>query len=102
MPRETFRAPATLPLFSTSGASRTSTTSVLPFPIISRPCADVIRVRSFHHLLDTRSHGSNSSQIHDLSYATPEMFAIHPSADATAGRRHLRRVPQGDSCTATK
>ena len=31
MPRETCTAPATLPLFSTSGASRTSTTSVLPF-----------------------------------------------------------------------
>jgi hypothetical protein len=36
-------APATLPLFSTSGASRTSTTSVLPCAIISRACAGVIR-----------------------------------------------------------
>src|SRR6516164_7836089 len=43
MPRETFRAPATLPLLSTSGASRTSTTSALPFAIISRACAGVIR-----------------------------------------------------------
>src|SRR6266436_214457 len=43
MPRETFTAPATLPLFSTSGASRTSTTSVLPLAIISRACAGVIR-----------------------------------------------------------
>src|SRR5260221_9275619 len=43
MPRETFTAPATLPLFSTSGASRTSTTRVLPLAIISRACAGVIR-----------------------------------------------------------
>src|SRR5260370_21709285 len=43
MPRETFTAPATLPLFSTSGASRTSSTSVLPLAIISRACAGVIR-----------------------------------------------------------
>src|SRR5215813_7871837 len=43
MPRETFTAPATLPLFSTSGASRTSTTNVLPLAIISRACAAVIR-----------------------------------------------------------
>src|SRR5260370_26854471 len=43
MPRETFTAPATLPVFSTSGASRTSTTSVLPLAIISRACAGVIR-----------------------------------------------------------
>src|SRR5262245_65588113 len=43
MPRETFTAPATLPLFSTSGASRTSTTRVLPLAIISRACASVIR-----------------------------------------------------------
>src|SRR5262245_20563038 len=43
MPRETFTAPATLPLLSTSGASRTSTTRVLPLAIISRACASVIR-----------------------------------------------------------
>src|SRR5262249_15661108 len=43
MPRETFTAPDTLPLFSTSGASRTSTTRVLPLAIISRACAGVIR-----------------------------------------------------------
>src|SRR4030081_164548 len=42
MPRETCTAPATLPLFSTSGASRTSTTSVLPFAIISCAWAGVI------------------------------------------------------------
>jgi hypothetical protein len=41
--RETFTASATLPLFSTSGASRTSTTSVLPCAIISLACAGVIR-----------------------------------------------------------
>src|SRR6267142_1874317 len=43
MPRETCTAPATLPLFSTSGASRTSTTRVLPLAIISRACVGVIR-----------------------------------------------------------
>src|SRR5215471_81633 len=43
MPRETCRAPATLPLFSTSGASRTSTTRVLPLAIMSRACASVMR-----------------------------------------------------------
>src|ERR1700736_521911 len=43
IPRETFTAPATLPLFSTSGASRTSTTSVLPSAIISRACTGVTR-----------------------------------------------------------
>src|SRR6516162_7512039 len=43
MPRETCRAPATLPLFSTSGASRTSTTRVLPLAIMSRACAGVMR-----------------------------------------------------------
>src|SRR5258708_25903685 len=43
MPRETFTAPATLPLFPTAGASRTSTTRVLPLAIISRACAGVIR-----------------------------------------------------------
>src|ERR1700690_3221208 len=42
MPRETCTAPAILPLFSTSGASRTSTTSVLPLPIISRAWLGVI------------------------------------------------------------
>src|SRR5262245_40191790 len=42
MPRETLTAPAILPLFSTSGASRTSTTSVFPLLIISRACAGVI------------------------------------------------------------
>src|SRR5437773_6142613 len=42
MPRDTCSAPAILPLFSTSGASRTSTTSVLPLPIISRASAGVI------------------------------------------------------------
>src|SRR6516165_136892 len=41
--RETFTAPATLPVCSTSGGSRTSTTSVLPCAIISRACAAVIR-----------------------------------------------------------
>ena len=43
IPRDTCTAPATLPLFSTSGASRTSTTSVLPLLIISRACAGVMR-----------------------------------------------------------
>src|SRR5262252_5822771 len=43
MPRDTCTAPATLPLFSTSGASRTSTTRVLPLAIISRACAGVTR-----------------------------------------------------------
>src|SRR3981189_1256656 len=43
MPRETCPGPATLPLFSTSGPSRTSTTSVLPLAIISRACVGVIR-----------------------------------------------------------
>src|SRR5262249_25415553 len=43
MPRETFTAPATLPLSCTSGESRTSTTSVLPLAIISRACAGVTR-----------------------------------------------------------
>src|SRR4051794_29719492 len=43
MPRETWTAPAALPLFSTSGPSRTSTTSVLPLAIISRASAGVIR-----------------------------------------------------------
>src|SRR5262249_52749168 len=43
MPRETLTAPATLPLFSTSGASRTSRTSVFPFAIISFACAGAIR-----------------------------------------------------------
>src|SRR5579863_8933505 len=42
MPRETCTAPATLPLFSTSGASRTSTTSALPLAIISFARAGVI------------------------------------------------------------
>src|SRR5262245_41626150 len=43
MPRDTCTAPATLPLFSTSGASRTSTTSVLALLIISCACAGVMR-----------------------------------------------------------
>src|SRR6516162_4772757 len=43
MPRATFTAPATLPLLCSSGASRTSSTSVLPLAIISRACAGVIR-----------------------------------------------------------
>src|SRR5262249_38838744 len=43
MPRETLTAPATLPLFSTSGASRTSRTRVFPFAIISFACAAVTR-----------------------------------------------------------
>src|SRR5262245_52299874 len=43
MPRDTCTAPATLPLFSTSGASRTSTTRVLPLAIISLACAGVTR-----------------------------------------------------------
>src|SRR5262249_37891436 len=42
-PRETFTAPATLPLFSTSCASRTSTIRVLPCATMSRACAGVIR-----------------------------------------------------------
>src|SRR5262249_16610015 len=43
MPRDTCTAPVTLPLFSTSGASRTSTTSVLPLLIISCACPGVMR-----------------------------------------------------------
>src|ERR1700716_2724455 len=43
MPREMWTAPAALPLFSTSGASRTSSSSVLPLAIISRVSAGVIR-----------------------------------------------------------
>src|SRR5262249_4191205 len=42
MPRDTCKAPATLPLFSSSGESRTSTTSVLALEIISRALAGVI------------------------------------------------------------
>src|ERR1700722_11111636 len=42
MPRETWTAPATLPLAATSVPSRTSTTSVLPLAIISFACAGVI------------------------------------------------------------
>src|SRR3974377_1872673 len=42
-PRETFTAPAILPLFSTSRASRTSTIRALPCAIMSRACAGVIR-----------------------------------------------------------
>src|SRR5262249_26332184 len=42
-PRETFTAPAILPLFSTSSASRTSTIRVLPCATMSRACAGVIR-----------------------------------------------------------
>src|SRR5579862_7441714 len=43
MPRETWTAPATLPLSATSGVSRTSTMSVLSLAIISRAWAGVIR-----------------------------------------------------------
>src|ERR1019366_2655244 len=43
MPREMFTLLATLPLLSTSGASRTSTTRVLPLFIISRACTGVMR-----------------------------------------------------------
>src|SRR3954469_18313781 len=43
MPRETWTAPAALPVFFTSGASRSSTTSVLPLAIISRASAGVTR-----------------------------------------------------------
>src|SRR5262249_39712494 len=42
-PRETFTAPAILPLFSTSSASRTSTIRVLPCATMSRARAGVIR-----------------------------------------------------------
>src|SRR5262245_13179101 len=42
MPREWCTAPAILPVFSSSGASRTSSTSALPFVIRSRACAGVI------------------------------------------------------------
>jgi hypothetical protein len=41
MPRETLSAPGILPLFSISGASRTSSTSA-PFPIISFAWVGVI------------------------------------------------------------
>src|SRR6185312_398170 len=41
MPRETFLAPATLPLASTSGASRTSTISTSPLAIIACASATV-------------------------------------------------------------
>src|SRR5579885_2602313 len=43
MPRETWMAPATLPLCSTSGPSRTSTTSAFPPAIISRASDGVTR-----------------------------------------------------------
>ena len=43
MPRETCTAPAALPLFSTSGASRTSTIIARPEAIISCACAGDIR-----------------------------------------------------------
>src|SRR3954454_22461079 len=48
MPRDTWTAPATLPLLSTSGAARTSATSVLPWPIISRaPAAEIFGTAAF-------------------------------------------------------
>ena len=43
MPRETWTAPAIFPVFSTSGASRTSTSKTSPLAIISRACAGVRR-----------------------------------------------------------
>src|SRR5882757_2334820 len=43
MPREMCTAPATLPLFSTSAASRTSRTTALPLSISSLACAAVMR-----------------------------------------------------------
>src|SRR5579884_3010781 len=43
MPRETLSAPTTLPVFSTSGASRTSTTRASPLAISCRASAGVIR-----------------------------------------------------------
>jgi len=52
-----------------------------------------------------QAHAAGTGESGSISYCalrSGPMFAIHPSADVTAGRRHLRRVPQGDSCTATK
>src|SRR6516164_4156843 len=43
MPREIWSAPATLPLCASSGASRTSRTTVLPLAIISLASAGVTR-----------------------------------------------------------
>src|SRR5262245_28794622 len=50
-------APATLPLFSISGASRSSTTNALPFAIISRACTfnakRIYRVlKAFEHRIE--------------------------------------------------
>src|SRR5579864_1782967 len=68
MPRETCTAPATLPLFSTSGASRTSTTSASPLPIMSRACAALIR--------GTAALAASSISLTDVAMAVSSYIAL--------------------------
>src|SRR5262249_44644563 len=63
-PRETFTAPAILPLFSTFSASRTSTIRVLPCATMSRGLRwrdpRHCRIGGIHHLLQVCRHVSSS------------------------------------------
>src|SRR5947208_15964904 len=106
MPRETLSAPATLPLFSTSGASRTSTTSVLPLAIISRACAGVIRgtaalaasiicltfvamaSSSFSHSWPAADPSNNSNPCHRAHLAREQIVHAH----STVGHALIVRV----------
>src|SRR5262249_7866140 len=78
MPRETFTAPATLPLCCTSGASRTSTTSVLPLVIISRACADVMR-------------GTAALAASSICFTVADMVSSFPRIRISPTRRRARR-----------
>src|SRR5262249_31328319 len=112
MPRETLTAPATFPLFSTSGASRTSTTSVLPLAIMSRACAGVTRgtaaLAASIICLTLVAMASSSSNIRDPGcacvpqpddHATISHFPRHPEvperSEGLEGRRPLFRRELG-------
>src|SRR4051812_19553803 len=101
MPRETWTAPAALPLFSTSGASRTSTTSVLPLAIISRASAGVIRgtaALAASIICLTLVAMTSSTLLYFTTLLAAELRSIrfatryHTSHGATGGRRTPRTV----------
>src|SRR3974390_124085 len=95
MPRETCRAPATLPLLSNSGASRTSTTSVLPFVMISRACAGVIRGTAAFAasiICLTLVGMTVAPWLKRLLPVLSYFPVLHPSADVTGALQHFRPV----------
>src|SRR4051794_39094605 len=110
MPRETWTAPAALPLLSTSGASRTSTTRVLPLAIISRASAGVIRgtaaLAASIICLTLVAMASSSAGFHDPGRGN-ELRSLrfapryHTSHGATGGRR-TQRTRNDDTGSQTR